>query len=262
MPDAPVRVGREPKFLVHVRFTAPDSFSRDIKWVRGDEDISMQVLGRSRHDGKGPKQNVVWGIHPGTKKPYAWLPDSKERTLFDLRPEECPIVDLEVLLVRMDEALTPLGWSRKARAAAGAEGRPEDALGLLAGDEELHMASWARKLIAEGRAKLSGMAEKTGRGDVVFELLLKVAPVIASGALSVEEPEEAIAGVCDWAAVERDFGRGLNAPVDMERNWSVLELKRYRDFAPAREQSGADPPPLAHPLARRFGDAAGLKLIW
>jgi Family of unknown function (DUF5906) len=233
------RDGRTPKFLVHVRLSALDSFSQDVKWTRGDETISMQVLGRSRHKDRGPKQNVVWGMHKAAKKPYDWNADANGYTIFDYGPDGGPIVGLQALLTAADAVLAPQGWVRKVKSPTQEQGDPDDALGALTDEERGHMAGWARNLINGVCIKLAQMGEKTGRGSVVFDLMIKVAPVLGAGALAVEEVEELIGAACDWSAVERDFANGLNAAVDLERNWALHELKRFRDLAGLREESRA-----------------------
>jgi hypothetical protein len=190
MPDAPIRTGRPPKFLLDVKVKATDAYSCDIKWVnKGGDTICMQVIGHSRHADRGPKQALIWGWHAGAGRMYSWEPDSTGRMFFDMKPDDCPFIELDDLLTRMDTALGALGWVRKTptkahkagprgdatgekrKASGGAvpEAEPEDALGPITDAEADQLRVWASKLVSEMCAKLAGMTAGSRRGELIFE---------------------------------------------------------------------------------------------
>lgn len=84
--DAPIRVGKAPKFLAMVRGEAPGvAVKPSAVFVKDDRKVQLEILGKGR-------QFVAFGIHPGTGKPYEW-----QEGYFDalsplsMKPIELPI---------------------------------------------------------------------------------------------------------------------------------------------------------------------------
>lgn len=228
LPGLSARYGQRPKFLVAVRVSANDSYSHDYVWKRGKDASRLQILGQSADPTKGPKQFVAFGMHPDAGLPYEWMPNSQGCTLYDLRPDELSIVELDDLLARLDVALALAGWRRQIPGEAGEQADTAEALGELTDFEKQHMANWARNLVAAACKDLEHLGVGEQRGTFVFDLMLKIAPVVGAGVLSKDEIQGALSAAAVFNDVARDFERGLAFPVDLDRNWAVKELNRLR----------------------------------
>ncbi len=240
LPDMPLRIGRDPKFVGVIRARNRTAYSRDIKLVRtvnGVEEVAViQLISKniaapvgSAEGGESHcKQAVWWGRHT-SGKPYQHIHNSSGKTIFDYSPWTVPILNLAAWELSVIKAVAPLGWKVRAAAAGGAMREPENALGVLRDIEAAHMGAWARDTLKQECVALANMTAGSGRGSVVHEAMLKIAPVIAAGAFSEDEAEEIVtAAVGDWSAVERDFRRGCKALVFVAVNWAVKELARFR----------------------------------
>ena len=166
MPDGPTCYGNQPKFKMLVRVPLAEAYSRDYPFVRyngaGEEKITVQVLGKG-------KQAVIFGVHPETGKMYFWDADSQGRRLFEMAPNDWPIVDnIETLIGSIARALEPFGWSRRASGVGGAGPRPQAyPEGTEIPDRVLDAveAYLDREILA-----LAGMVPGTGRGSKAFEI--------------------------------------------------------------------------------------------
>lgn len=80
--DAPIRVGRDPRFLIVCRSDTPFMKKKSSEFfLPSGEKAEMEVLGRGQ-------QFVAYGIHPLTMKPYVWINQS---------PEDVPFSDLPIV---------------------------------------------------------------------------------------------------------------------------------------------------------------------
>lgn len=232
-PDSPIRTGQPPKWLTWALVPYDQHWSTDHVWVRktdaGEEQITLQIIGASRA-GLGPRHATAFGMHPKYGMPYSWAPNSRGEAIFDFRAADLPVIDLDAELARIDAKLAPLGWVRrpKTKKSRGRMARPDDVLGKLNPAEAAHMTAWARGQLSNLQRQLDGRVEKTGRGYDTFLSTLKFAPCVGAGLITVEEISAAIDAVNVWSDVEDDCLHALESDVDMDVNWAVIELARYR----------------------------------
>ncbi|BCB20278.1 VapE domain-containing protein [Bosea sp. ANAM02] len=197
--DVLIRVGRPPKFLALRRLPVADATSRDFKWERGADVLTMQLLA----DGTkaGPKQFVAYGLHPDRlhetpQGRYEWHGGDP----LSVPADAVPVVDLWAGLAAIDQALAPLGWKRLDAKREISELPP------YAGPITDKMIEAAQRAAEETTAEIAGMAEGTGRGGVAFDFGLRFG-IVARSRLDLLD---------DWLAelpgeVHRDLARGCTA---------------------------------------------------
>lgn len=125
---APCRIGRAPKRLFLYVPKTPSTKLTSAGWTRpnpeeGEKENRVEVLGVGQ-------QFVAYGIHPDTRKPYAWEGAGEPATA---EVWELPLIDLdEVAAWLIDELpkLIPADWTRKTKegnsAAVAVAGTLED----------------------------------------------------------------------------------------------------------------------------------------
>jgi hypothetical protein len=216
LPDASVRIGREPKFLMPLRVRDAEAASRDFRFYKGEgpgaESCAIQVLGRGQKAPAGPKQAVVWGIHPGTQKPYVWRPDWAGRNIYQRRPGDWPLIgDLAGFMTGLGAALEPLGWKLR---EPGHQSTGDPFEGVLSP----RMIADARATLESELAALAGMGPGTLRGTRCYELGLRIGAVIKAGHIDLD----------------RTVGRLREAMPDNDNAWTrefqrgVFEAKGFR----------------------------------
>jgi hypothetical protein len=209
LPDASVRIGREPKFLMPLRVRDAEAASRDFRFYKGEgpgaESCAIQVLGRGQKAPAGPKQAVVWGIHPGTQKPYVWRPDWAGRNIYQRRPGDWPLVgDLAGFMTGLGAALEPLGWKLR---EPGHQSTGDPFEGVLSP----RMIADARATLESELAALAGMGPGTLRGTRCYELGLRIGAVIKAGHIDLDRTVERLREAMpdNDNAWTREFQRGV-----------------------------------------------------
>ncbi len=219
------RYGRRPKFLALVRTLSAQS--RDIKWRHSDgREMTTQIIGAGGHPTAGPKQFVCFGYHPGTMQLYAWEGSSP----FEIPADQLPSVELEDVFAEFDRVLAPLGWSRKISVSTTVGVLPQDAFGVVTEDEKRKLAAQGRVWLEHEIKKLRLMPEKSGRGRVAYEIGRRIGPIIACGAITIAEAENALYAAQPKEDIGRDFERGLGATVDPAQHPACRALKQIRGY--------------------------------
>lgn len=102
---APTRVGRAPKTLL--LYTTEDPFTKVKSHVWEDElgDLhAVEILGSGQ-------QFVAFGIHPGTKKPYTWGPDSPLNSQSDIDLCKITLEQAREIAKEFDRYAKSRGWT-------------------------------------------------------------------------------------------------------------------------------------------------------
>ena len=208
LPDSAMRVGNWPKFLMPFRMALADAVSRDLNYYTtgalGSVDhLTIQILGRSKNAGYGPKQAAVDGIHPSTGRPFTWTADEHGRVIFNSSPVGWPVIELGGVLEAFDGVMATFGYSRRQPASPGTGNDFE-------GDVTDEMVKDAQQLIEAALAELAGMGSGTGRGTKALELGRFIGVVIRSGRIDLEDVKARLQAAMpdNWNAL-REFERGV-----------------------------------------------------
>lgn len=218
LPDSAMRVGNWPKFLMPFRMALADAVSRDLNYYTtgalGSVDhLTIQILGRSKNAGYGPKQAAVDGIHPSTGRPFTWTADEHGRVIFNSSPVGWPVIELGGVLEAFDGVMATFGYSRRQPASPGTGNDFE-------GDVTDEMVKDAQQLIEAALAELAGMGSGTGRGTKALELGRFIGVVIRSGRIDLEDVKARLQAAMpdNWNAL-REFERGVDFSDGRRQQW-------------------------------------------
>ncbi|MFC3615066.1 PriCT-2 domain-containing protein [Lutimaribacter marinistellae] len=125
-PTAPLRYGREPKFLALFKVVGAPIPSSRVGIYNGEDAHLVEVLGTG-------KQAVVWGVQPQTRKPYRWPSDLPSLDALPVATLE----DLGTLREAILKAAAKMGYKRGALDLDGVGNGETSKLGAKSSDPEL-----------------------------------------------------------------------------------------------------------------------------
>ena len=211
LPDIPYRVGRWPKTLTLLRVRDAEAGSRDYTFYDGPHlganHLTIQLLGRGQRPPAGPKQAAGYGIHPGTGRAYDWIKDSQGRTIFDLRPQDWPLInDFEALMGSIATAMEVMGWTMKRPRAKPEPGAAFD------GEFSERIVERDRQLFEQELEALSKMGPGTLRGTRAHLLGLRIGATIKAGHIDLDDATTRLfEAMPDNPNAIREFERGVEA---------------------------------------------------
>jgi hypothetical protein len=266
LPDTSFRIGNPPKCLTILRVRDEEAGSRDLTFYDGPSlganHLTIQILGRGQKAPAGPKQAAAYGIHPKTGKPYVWERDARRRTIFDMRPQDWPLInDLESLLRTITTAMEVHGWTMKTPRAPAEPGATFD------GEMSERMVERDRQLLEDELKAMSEMGPGTLRGTRAHLLGLKIGATIKAGHIDIDDVlTRLFAAMPDNPNAIREFERGVEAAegyrqakmAEMENtDWEAEAAKQGVSFedimsgAPDAEEFKAEEKEGARSLYRR-----------